>query len=162
VFKKFSKFEKTKFFRTLKKVRTQPKNNIFQLGLVEGRVRALEVEVRRLGVLLPQVELQLQQRQSTAIDTAMKTIREEMNQQRANMTCSLQKIVGFETSKAMKKHKDDILIELRRGQVIELEETPETGGDSSVEAVTARSRHASGASIINISCDTRDDLAVDQ
>ncbi|KZS03836.1 Uncharacterized protein APZ42_033343 [Daphnia magna] len=92
----------------------------------------------------------------------MKTLRDEMHEQRANITFSHQRMIELETSKAMKKHKDDILIELRRSRVTEQGETPETGEDSSEGTVTARSRHSSNASVINISCDTRDDLTAER
>ncbi|KAK4037436.1 hypothetical protein OUZ56_029469 [Daphnia magna] len=116
------------------------------LVLLETKVRTLETEVRRLGVLLPQVEIQLQHRQSALVEGAIKKIREEIDTRETNLLLGIQTSIRDEAAKAMKKCKDDILIKLRRPRIIDEGETPETGEDSSEERTTMRSRHSSIAS----------------
>ncbi|KAK4024070.1 hypothetical protein OUZ56_009460 [Daphnia magna] len=71
--------------------------------LAQEIVRTLETEVRRIGVLLPQVELQLQQRQTAAVDGAMKKIREEIDTRETTLLLAIQTSIRDEAAKTMKK-----------------------------------------------------------
>ncbi|KAK4027774.1 hypothetical protein OUZ56_016821 [Daphnia magna] len=120
---------------------------------------------------LPEVEAQINQRHSVVENNFKewtKRIRDEMDARERVIIGSLQqddsltKQVILESTKAMKKIKEDLLIELRQTRQTEQRETTGTMGNSMEEGATARSRTSSSTSAATTSCETRDELTAER
>ncbi|KZS14297.1 Uncharacterized protein APZ42_020379 [Daphnia magna] len=123
------------------------------------------------AILVTPVEAQINQRHSVVENNFKewtKRIRDEMDARERVIIGSLQqddsltKQVILESTKAMKKIKEDLLIELRQTRQTEQRETTGTMGNSMEEGATARSRTSSSTSAATTSCETRDELTAER
>ncbi|KAK4027199.1 hypothetical protein OUZ56_016211 [Daphnia magna] len=79
------------------------------IAALDGKTRTLEAEVRRFNGPLPQLEAQMQQRQSALVESELKRIRKETDARDTSLIGtlrqddSLTKRVMLESAKAMKK-----------------------------------------------------------